>query len=223
MLEALEEKIRYKFRDRSLLRRAVVHKSYFFENQDKIKGHNETLEFLGDAVLDLSVAELGMAAYPEASEGELTKRRASIVNEQVLAKIAESMDLKKFILLGKSEVSALKSSIAAGCIEGIIGAVFIDGGYFRARELVAFLFEPYLNAVAQPWIDHKTALQEYAQAQWKSAPTYEVLSEGGPSHSPQFQVEVRIQGVVYGQGDGKSKREAAQNAAEMALKSLGVR
>ncbi len=228
--------ISYRFQNGELLEQALTHKSYVNENGKKHLAHNEKLEFLGDAVLDLLLSELLMEKFPLDDEGNLSKKRASLVNESVLAQIAQSLNISEMIKLGKGEVLSQgnkKPRLLASAYEALLGAVFLDGGYEEARKLARENFSEVLanmNLALDFEQDYKTRLQELSQADLKTGPSYEVTGEEGPSHSPRFQVSLLIQGKVVGTGIGKSKKHAEQEAARAVIENwsqvltdLGVR
>jgi len=217
----LEERLAYRFRDASLVEAALTHRSWMNETQDSERTDNERLEFLGDAVLALVSSDLLMKRFPEQPEGELSKARAAIVNEAGLARIAEALTLGQWIFLGRGEEQAggrQKRSLLANAFEALVGAIYRDGGFAAAFAVVARLIEPVLAdlpTVASK--DFKSRLQELAQAKLQLAPSYLVLSEHGPDHAKTFEVAILIGEKEYGRAFGRSKKEAQQNAAELAL------
>lgn len=223
-LSNLEKVIGYRFTDLRLLQIAVVHSSYAFEQG--LGGHdNERLEFLGDAVLDLVIGHILFHGYRNLHEGELTKLRASLVNEHHLAKMARDVDLGKFLALGKGEDSSQgrnKSSILSCAYEAVVGAVFEDGGYQAAAELVARFFLPDIEGKKEELLiaDAKSQLQEVLQEKHNEAPTYRIEAEEGPSHQKLFTVAVCFQEKILGTGQAGSKKEAEQRAAAVALAAL---
>jgi ribonuclease-3 len=226
----------YSFKKPELMEQALTHKSYAFENGKRWQSHNEKLEFLGDAVLDLILSDILMEKFPEDDEGNLSKKRASLVNETVLARIAQDLNLPESIRLGKGEILSQgnrKPRLLASAYEAILGAIFLDGGFEEVRRVGREHFEALLENLppGQDFEqDYKTRLQELAQAELKLGPNYEVVGSSGPSHSPQFQVAMSLSGKVISQGLGKSKKHAEQEAAKLALENwsgvlseLGVR
>lgn len=213
----------YRFLRPELLKQALRHKSFANENAKENLTHNEKLEFLGDAVLDLVLSEYLMEKYPQDDEGQLSKKRASLVNETALAEIASRLNLMTDLQLGKGEVASgghKKPRLLASAYEAIIGAVFIDGGFQSARNLAREHFDVLLETMDQTrgyFQDFKTQVQEIAQATLKATPAYEVIKEEGPSHSPQFHVQLTVQGQVVSEGVGRSKKLAEQEAARLAL------
>jgi ribonuclease III len=182
------------------------------------------LEFLGDAVLALTVSELLVARFPRSSEGELSRGRAALVNARQLAGLARQLNLGAYLRLGKGEESQVgreKPSLLADALEAVLAACFLDGGLEVAQDLTRRWFAPLLAPLTgAPWQDFKTALQEYTQARHKLSPTYHLLAESGPSHARQFRLEVRLANQPLAQGEGRTKKEAAQNAARRALELM---
>jgi ribonuclease-3 len=217
----LEERLGHVFKSRSLCESALTHKSWMNEVHQKDRTDNERLEFLGDAVLSLVVSDLLMRRFPEQSEGELSKARASIVNEQGLATIAENLALGQWIFLGKGEEQAggrLKRSLLSNALEAMLGAVYLDGGFPSAYRTIQTLFANAIEDLPFSGVkDFKSRLQEVAQAKLQLAPTYVVLAEQGPDHAKIFEVAIRIGEQEYARASGRSKKEAQQNAAEVAL------
>jgi len=236
---SLEKVIGYEFKNKELLERALTHKSFFHESNSKttnlpevnsqagaefgISGHNEKLEFLGDAVVDLAVSELLMMKFPKDSEGNLSKKRASLVNETVLAEVAERMELAQQMIMGKGELlsgGGKKPRLLSSTLEALIGAVFIEAGYERARDCLKVLLTQDIEKRMTDLdfgSDFKTRLQEIVQGELKAAPTYRLVSESGPSHDRVFEVEVNIVEYPPTRGVGRSKKAAEQEAARLAL------
>lgn len=221
----LETKIRYQFKKPALLERALIHKSFSHEMRER-KDHNEKLEFLGDAVLDLVLGEYLMDKFPSDGEGGLSKKRASLVNEEVLAKLAADWELSRYLQLGKGETTtggAQKPRLLASVYEALLGAIFLDGGFDAAREFARRDFAELVAAIdpAQDFErDYKTRLQEVMQKETKEAPVYELISEDGPPHDRMFSVCVRVKDVNIATGMGRSKKNAEQEAAKKALELL---
>ncbi len=223
-LAALEARLGYRFKEPALLQRALIHSSFAFE-QGLAGQDNETLEFLGDAVLDLAVGLLLFQRYPRLREGELTRLRAALVNEAGLARMARDIGLGETIFLGKGEDATRgrqKPSILSGSYEALIGAVFLDCGYDATAALVENFFAPLIKGHEKDLLaaDPKSRLQEKIQEQYNQAPTYSVEQEEGPAHDRQFTVAVRFQGQVLASGRAGSKKEAEQQAAAAALRDL---
>ncbi len=224
--EVLQERIGYRFVDPALLREALTHKSY---SNEKSGGspYNERLEFLGDAVLDLVVSDRVFHLYPAESEGELTRIRAEVVSEKGLARVARAIGLGDCLSLGRGEERSggrEKESLNADALEALLGAVFRDGGLAPATAVVERLFgEPIRQAaLRKTGIDHKTRLQEFLQGRKSHPPHYVLLRAEGPDHDRTYSVEVRTDHDVLGEGQGKSKKAAEQEAARRALERLGA-
>lgn len=224
-LKGLEKCLGFKFSDRLHLKRALTHRSYANENRLPPTEHNERYEFLGDAVLELGISNLLMTHFANHSEGELSKLRASIVNETQLAEIARKLDLGKFLYLGKGEDQTGgrdKPSLLADAFEAILGAMYLDRGWDKAFAMINSYYRPVLEAVsAGDYIkDFKTQLQEEAQSRFHSIPKYRLVKESGPDHQKVFEVNLFIGDELYGVGSGYSKKSAEQEAAKEALFKL---
>ena len=217
-MEELFNKLKIKPKNLELYKTAFSHSSYV--NEHKIKSNYERLEFLGDAVLDLVVADY-LYRYHKDSEGEMTKRRASFVCENANYSYATSLGLQKYLLLGNGEQKeGIKKAIVADIFEALMGAIYIDLGYATARKVVLEVIEPYIEDPKTTFFsDYKSSLQEYVQTSQKSL-SYETVQEEGPAHDRVFTVEVRIDDIVYGRGVGNSKKEAEQEAAKEALEKM---
>lgn len=218
-LSVLEEQIGYHFKDRNLLLLALTHTSYANENHQDKAFHNERIEFLGDAVLELVSSEYFYNNMPGKSEGEMTKRRASMVCEPTLAFCARQFGLEKFIRLGKGEEQTGgrgRDSITSDALEALIGAIYLDGGFASAKE---FVLRFVLNDIEHKrfFFDSKTILQEMIQARFSEDLTYDLLDESGPDHDKRFHMRVRIGERVLGEGIGRTKKAAQQMAAYEAL------
>ncbi len=221
-----EKKIFYAFKNKQLLYKALCHSSYVNELPERQLKDNERLEFLGDAVLNLVVGHLLMEQYPQMKEGDLSRFRAMLVNESQLAAFSRSMNLGSFLQLGKGETQSdgqNKQSILADTFEAVIAAVYLDGGFISAFELIQNHFRILIeNINAQTtYCDCKSQLQELAQGTLKAVPQYAVIRESGPDHDKTFWVEVRVQDL-RAEGIGKSKKAAEQEAAKNALLVLEV-
>ncbi len=228
-LDDLEQVLHYYFRDPQTLHQALIHRSFAHENLHLQQIDNETLEFLGDAVLGLAVSHLLIERFPNLNEGDLSRLRSSIVNEKELAKIASSLNLGEFLLLGKGEEATRgrqKPSLLADTLEAVLAAIYLDGGLETAIDVVKRLFYAYLDLEGDEdplkiWDkDYKTQLQELAQARFKLTPAYVLETEEGPDHDKTFEVSVTLEGQTLARGSGKSKKEAQQEAARRALESL---
>jgi ribonuclease III len=224
-LKVLEKSLGYSFKKKGLLKRALTHKSYANEQDATSIQNNERLEFLGDAVLELTISEFIMERYPESPEGELSKLRAAIVNESQLADLAKYYDLGQYLYLGKGEEQTQgreKNSLLADAYEAILGAVYIDRGFKKSVQIVRRHYSRLLDGASMKSFhsDFKTELQEKCQAMFRSIPRYRLIREKGPDHEKIFEIEISIRGQVYGKGRGRSKKEAEQMAAQEALTQL---
>ncbi|MEN9723161.1 MAG: hypothetical protein RJB38_1147 [Pseudomonadota bacterium] len=227
-LELLQRRLGYFFGDRAILIQAMTHTSYGHENHPEkplALRDNERLEFLGDAILDVIVSDLLLETFPGAAEGQLSKMRAAVVNEKTLAFVARSIYLQENLRLGKGEIQTggqLKPSILSSAFEALIAAIYIDGGFLAVYPVVRHLFSPLFSDEKDLILlyDHKTQLQELAQARHKITPSYHLLGTQGPDHAKRFQVEVRLGNQILAQAEGSSKKEAEQNAARAAIESL---
>lgn len=224
-LGILEKAIGFKFRDKSLLKRALTHKSFANEQRLSALEQNERYEFLGDAVLELAISHLMMELFPEFSEGNLSKLRAAVVNETSLAELARAIHLGDYLYLGRGEDQCQgreKDSLLSDAYEAMLGAIYLDKGFFAAYRVVEAQFRGLMEKAAQQDItrDYKTKLQEESQDKFHAIPRYQIVSEAGPDHDKTFEIHLFIQGEMYGQGKGKSKKEAEQNAAQQALDKI---
>jgi ribonuclease-3 len=222
-LSDIQQRIGYLFRDAELLERALTHKSY--ANENRVPYHNERMEFLGDAVLSLVISEYLMKSCPDSTEGDLSRLRAAVVSEPALAAISREIGLGDHLLLGKGEDQTggrNKDSLLADSLEALIAAAYLDAGKDAAESLVIRLFEEVTKKAGTSGasLDYKTELQERCQEQLKQLPEYRIVSETGPDHRKQFEMEVWIKGQLAGRGTGKSKKEAEQRAAKEALAML---
>ena len=222
-LDSLQERIKFKFSDIKLLNKALTHRSYANENSNILK-HNERLEFLGDSVLDILVSDHLIHKYSEFAEGTLSKIRAAVVNETCLAKLAKSIKLGNYLLLGRGEDLSggrEKASILADTFEALAGAVFCDGRLDAASDIFLPLLKEEITKTAESWSfrDFKSDLQEYTQNKLVCIPSYKVVREIGPDHAKEFEVVVLIKNEVEGKGLGRSKKEAEQAAAKMAMEN----
>lgn len=221
-MEQLEQEIGYRFRNKKLLRQALTHSSYANEKKLGKLGCNERLEFLGDAVLELISSDVLYARFPRLPEGELTKKRASLVCEPSLAYCARQFGLPEYLLLGKGEDMTggrMRDSIVSDATEALLGAIYLDGGLADAKE---FVLKFILNDMEhkQLFYDSKTILQEMVQEDGKHPVEYILTGEAGPDHNKKFEVEVRINGVPAGCGAGHTKKAAEQAAAYQAIRKI---
>lgn len=226
---ALEARLGVTFRDRARALAALTHKSYVNEHRDEPGlADNERLEFLGDAVIDLAVSHRLMERFPGAKEGELSKMRAAVVDEAGLAGLARGLDLGPILRLGRGEEltgGRAKASLLADAMEAVIAAVFLGEGLPPVLGIVdRFLGEAFARAAAGTLDrDYKTQLQELSQSRLRATPRYRVVAERGPDHSKVFEVETDLRGEVLGRGEGRSKKDAEQAAARLALEALARR
>lgn len=224
-INLLEKKINFKFKNESLLYEALTHRSYLNENKSWPYHHNERLEFLGDAVLELVITELLFNYYPDAQEGDMTLLRAALVNYQKLAEIAQSIGLEKFLYLSKGEAKDLPKSqevILADAFEALIGAIYLDAKLEAAKKFVKkFVFSRLDEVLAtKSYKDAKSELQEIVQDKLKITPVYKVLSESGPAHERIFESGVYFDGKLIAKGEGRAKQESEIEAAKAALKKI---
>src|SRR5512143_189588 len=226
---ALEARLGLPLPDRAVALAALTHKSYVNEHRDE-EGltDNERLEFLGDAVIGLAVSHRLMERFPTAREGELSKMRAAVVDEQGLSEMARALDLGPLLRLGRGEEltgGRQKASLLADAMEAVIAAVFVGSGLGAVLGIVdRFLGEAFARAAAGTLDrDYKTQLQELAQSRVRATPRYRVVAEHGPDHSKTFEVETDLRGEVVGRGSGRSKKDAEQAAAKLALDAVGRR
>lgn len=222
----LEEKIGYRYKNKNHLVNALTHSSYANEFKHFGMTSNERLEFLGDAVLNVVISEEIFTRYAHLSEGEMTKVRAGIVCESSLMRCSNNLEIGKYLLLGKGEEltgGRQRVSILSDAFEAIIGSIYIDGGINEARNFIfsnmKVLIQESLDGVLHT--DYKTQLQEKIQKHGDHRIVYEIVEEKGPDHNKVFVIQVNIANKVMGMGEGKSKKEAEQNAARVALEKLG--
>lgn len=226
-LDKLEDIIGIVFKNKSFLREAVTHRSYLNENPGWRFPHNERLEFLGDAVLELAVTEELFKKYPDLSEGLLTVYRAALVNYQMLAEIAYGIKLDRHILMSRgerSDSSRAREVIFANAIEALIGGIYMDQGYSGAKNFVEKFVLSHLPEIiaSRAYRDAKSELQEIAQERFKITPTYRVLDESGPAHDRTFRMGVFFGDKFTAEGVGASKQEAEVEAAKKALSGLNL-
>lgn len=220
----LETTLGYVFGDRKLLDRALTHASV--RNGKTPRHDNERLEFVGDRVLGLAVAEHLSASFPAAEEGELARGLNRLVRGETCARVARNIDLGRYLVLSESEAAGGgrdKDTILADAIEAVLGAVFLEAGFAEARAMVLRLWETESGLVRMGGADPKSALQEWAQGRGLALPEYAELAREGPDHAPRFTAEVRISGTEPARGEGSSKRAAEQAAASALLAREGVR
>jgi len=215
---AVESALGYTFHDASLLKAALTHKSA--HHSSVIRMHSfERLEFLGDRVLGLVIAEALYIKYPKEKEGDLAKRLAVLVSKESCTKVAHNLDLLSYIHAAANDITK-NSHIVPDALEAILGAIYLDGGFDHAKKTILHLWQDLLSQNLTPPRDGKTTLQEWAQAHHGTVPTYTLLERAGPDHAPIFHVQVSIPNIGESTGDGVTKKEAEQNAAKNLIKKL---
>ncbi len=224
-IAGLEKIIGCDFKNEDLILEALTHRSYLNENSGWRLPHNERLEFLGDAVLELAVSEELFKKYPDAPEGKMTVLRAALVNYQMLAKIGGELRLEDFILMSRGERAGspkAKEVIIANAMEAVIGALYLDAGLAAAENFVKKFIMPHLKEVLETgsYKDAKSELQEIVQDKMKITPSYRVLEETGPAHERQFKIGVYFGDTLIAEGRGESKQEGELEAAKEALKEF---
>ncbi len=222
MLENIEKKLQVTFKDKDLLKSAFIHRSYLNEHPEEKIPHNERLEFLGDSVLGFVVSEHLFIKYPAHAEGDLTNFRSSLVNARTLAEVSKKIGLGDFLLLSKGEEATGgrdRQYLLANTFEALLGAIYLDSGIDQAKKLIHAELLPKLEDIIDKKLykDFKSAFQEVAQEKQNTTPSYKVLEESGPDHNRTFKVGVFIGENQVGEGSGKSKQIAEQEAAESAL------
>lgn len=224
---AIEQGLGYTFTDRTLLVNALTRRSFWHENRETCCANNERMEFLGDAVLGLVIADILYQEFPEDEEGDLQKKRASLVNRAALARLMKQLNLSRFIRMGKGdEISGCRSraSILADTLEALVAAVYLDGGLSEAALLIHRHFYPLIErcSTREGTDDYRSALQQKTQAEFGITPDYRLLDQWGDDHEKQFTVAVFLNDQMAGWGSGKNKREAAQSAARDALERMSA-
>lgn len=225
ILRDLEERIAYSFDNINLLSTALTHRSYVNENPQQSVSDNERFEFLGDSVLSLCVSDLLVKKYVDSPEGDLTKIRASLVNEKNLAQIARELKIGECLLIGRGEENADsrdKESFLADSFEAVIAAIYLDSDFNKVRTVITKLIDPLLvdDNVSNEYFDYKTSLQELCQKKYKTVPIYMVTGSSGPDHDKNFTVKVIIVNKLTEFGSGKSKKDAEKQAAQKAWEVL---
>lgn len=221
--EEFEKKIKIKFKDKNLLKQAFTHRSYLNENPSwNGIGHNERLEFLGDAVLELVVTKKLFHLYPDKKEGELTSIRSALVNTNMLSALGGELGFNDFLLLSRGEAKDLgrgRQFILANTFEALVGAIYLDGGFETAESFLERILFPQIKEIVEKslWQDSKSLFQEKAQEIAGVTPSYQVLHESGPDHDKTFIIGVFLNGERVAEGRGSSKQEAEQDAAQKGL------
>jgi ribonuclease-3 len=223
ILADLERTLGYHFHRLELLNQALTHKSYVHEQREPAQ-HNARLEFLGDAILGAVISDYCYSRFPALAEGELSKLRASLVNEGNLARIARRLDLGTYLLVGRGEEltgGRAKASLLADTLEALIAAVYLDSSLNEVYRVVLRCFQEDLKTILdEGYKDYKSELQEYTQEKFGCVPTYAIVRERGPDHDKVFEVELAVRGQLQGIGAGKSKKEAEQAAARHVLEAF---
>ena len=225
-LDELAERLGIVLRDPELIRQAFVHSSYFNENPTVVAGHNERLEFYGDAVIGVAISRLLYERYPDEDEGFLTARRAALVNREALARMGLDLELDRLLLLGRGEADgggATRPSVLAGCFEALAGALSLSEGHDRTEEVLVRLFGQRLDELAEldaPPKSAKSRLQEWTQRHLALKPVYRVLGTTGPPHEQEFEVGVLLEGRIVATGAGSSRQRAEEHAAAEAVAIL---
>ncbi len=225
-INEFEEIIGLEFNDKNLLLQSLTHRSYINENRALKNGHNERLEFLGDAVLELVITDYLYQEYPEKNEGDLTSIRSALVNAQTCADVAKNININDYLLLSRGEAKdtgRARQYILANALEAVIGAIYLDSGYDKAKDFILRFITPMTQKIIDDelWIDAKSKFQEKAQDKVGITPSYKTLKETGPDHDKKFTVGVYIGDEKVAEGEGDSKQDAEQSAARHALKEKG--
>ena len=224
-IRELTSKLGVEVNDVELYIQAVTHTSYAHEHKNSDIYHNERLEFLGDAVLELLISEILFFRYPKLPEGELTKLRAALVCEETLFQIACRLDLGSYLRLGKGEEASggrERQSILSDAVEAVLGALYLDLGFKKTKEITFDLMHDMFEKIDrdQYTTDYKTTLQEITQRKYDTCPAYSIIEESGPDHDKEFLAEVVVDGKIVARGKGKSKKEAEQMAARTAWEKI---
>ena len=219
-----EKKTKIIFKDKNLLTQAFIHRSYINENPNTGLSHNERLEFLGDAVLELIVTDFLYRKYPSYNEGELTAVRSALVNAVIISEVASKIGMNDYLLLSKGEArdsGKARQYILANTYEAYVGAIYLDASYSVAEKFITQTLLPHTEEIVNKklWRDAKSLVQDKAQEYALVTPSYKVLSESGPDHDKHFTVGILFGSTLVASGKGKSKQEAEQKAAEAALKA----
>lgn len=219
----IERRLGYSFVNEELMELAFIHKSYFYENEATVPAHNERIEFLGDAVLQLLSSDYLYKNHPLLNEGELSQYRSRLVDAKALFGYSEKIGISEFLVLGKGERRQEKrDSLVANLFEAVLGAIYLDGGIEKASNfLFSQIKEQIQSTMSAPSQSLKSLLQEWAQRTHQILPEYVVIEESGPDHRRFFRIEVRLTEQMIGYGEGFSKKEAERNAADDALKKIG--
>ena len=217
-LHKLQKKINIKFKNTNLLYKSMTHKSFDSKN------NNEKLEFLGDRVLGLIISKKLLEIYPDDKEGILDKKLASLVNKEKCLEISKSLNLEKFILVGKNrnKNQPIENKILADCCESLIGAIYLDQGFNVVEKFIIKIWSHQLKQSVNTYIDPKTLLQEHSLKKYKKLPIYKLIKNSGPRHKPLFEVGVKLHNSKYFISKGSSKKDAEQKAAKLLLSNIGI-
>ena len=217
-LHKLQKKINIKFKNTNLLYKSMTHKSFDSNN------NNEKLEFLGDRVLGLVISKKLLEIYPDDKEGILDKKLASLVNKEKCLEISKSLNLEKFILVGKyrNKNQPIENKILADCCESLIGAIYLDQGFNVVEKFIIKIWSHQLKQSVNTYIDPKTLLQEHSLKKYKKLPIYKLIKNSGPRHKPLFEVGVKLHNSKYFISKGSSKKDAEQKAAKLLLSNIGI-
>jgi ribonuclease-3 len=221
----IEGRLGYMFEDKELLVEALTHRSFYYENPNTSTAHNERLEFLGDSVLGLVIVEFLFLSDKNLTESVMAKIKSYLVKEAVLSEIAGSLSLGKYLRLGKGEEATggrTKKSLLSDTIEAVLGAIYLEGGYQKAQEVVLRLFREKIDSIMQTTVfaDYKTELQEKTQLLFSTLPEYRLIKQEGEEHKKVFTIAVYVDGKKFGSGTGRSKKEAQTFAAKEAMSKL---
>jgi ribonuclease-3 len=221
----IEGRLGYIFEDKELLVEALTHRSFYYENPNTSTAHNERLEFLGDSVLGLVIVEFLFLSDKNLTESVMAKIKSYLVKEAVLSEIAGSLSLGKYLRLGKGEEATggrTKKSLLSDTIEAVLGAIYLEGGYQKAQEVVLRLFREKIDSIMQTTVfaDYKTELQEKTQLLFSTLPEYRLIKQEGEEHKKVFTIAVYVDGKKFGSGTGRSKKEAQTFAAKEAMSKL---
>jgi ribonuclease-3 len=218
-----EKLIKIEFDDKDLLKQAFTHRSFLNEHKSLKGKHNERLEFLGDAVLELAITDFLFIKYPQKNEGDMTSIRSALVNATTCAEVAKKLNVNDYLLLSKGEAKdtgRAREYILANALEAIIGAIYLDAGYEKARDFILQNIAPMTEKIVEEelWVDAKSKFQEKSQDEVSTTPSYKTLKEEGPDHDKKFTVGVFLGDKLIAEGQGDSKQDAEQSAARHALK-----
>jgi ribonuclease III len=225
-LEEFEKIIGVEFANKDLLQQALTHRSFLNEHKNLKGKHNERLEFLGDAVLELAITDYLFDKYPEKNEGDMTSIRSALVNATTCAEVAKKLNVNDFLLLSKGEAKdtgRAREYILANAMEAIIGAIYEDSGFEKARNFILTHIAPMTEQIVKEelWVDSKSKFQEKSQDEVGVTPSYKTLKEEGPDHDKKFTVGVFLSDELIAEGEGDSKQDAEQSAAREALREKG--